>query len=76
MTSHIELVFTVLIQLLAATYVYGRLTERVARHAKRIDILENTSSNHEQRISRIEGIEMQCPLLRGEPIKEFIKRRE
>lgn len=46
----------IVINLLTAAFVYGRLTERVKEQSGKILHLEHTSDDHEKRISYAEGL--------------------
>jgi len=46
---------TLVIQAFVAIYVYGRLTERVNSHGKRLDKAEDKLDDHETRIGHLEG---------------------
>ena len=48
-------VITALIQIAAASYVYGKLTQQVADHGRRLTELEASNADHERRLSHIEG---------------------
>lgn len=51
-----ELIGTIVVQAVIAVFVYGRLTERVAGHGKRIETLEGTSNRHEGEIGELRGM--------------------
>ena len=50
-----EFVGTLVVQAIIAVYVYGRLTERVNSHGRRLKVVETKVDNHETRISHLEG---------------------
>lgn len=55
MEAIIAAVVTVVIQLLTAGYVYGKLTNEVSNHKSDIQELRLEVNDHETRISRLEG---------------------
>lgn len=46
---------TVLFNWALLSYYTGKMTERVANHARWLSDLEETQNNHEKRLSRVEG---------------------
>jgi hypothetical protein len=52
----IETIITILVNLLTAAFVYGRLTERVKSHGKKIEVLESSNIRHEGEIGELYGI--------------------
>lgn len=54
--NHLDTLIVVLLNILTAAFVYGRLTERVKSHDKQIDVLEKTTGRHEGEIGELYGI--------------------
>lgn len=54
-TAILVCVATIVVQLLVGAYVYGRLTEKVVGHEKRIGKLEDRAEDHGERIARLEA---------------------
>jgi hypothetical protein len=55
-TVLIEVGIGILVQLLVAVFVYGRLTERVRNHGDRIVVLEASDRRHEGEIGELYGV--------------------
>ena len=51
----LDLIVTIIIQLLTAAFVYGRLTERVKSHGTRITKTEDLATRHEGEIGELFG---------------------
>jgi hypothetical protein len=50
-----ETVITIIVQVLVAAFVYGRLTERVKGHGEKIKTLESDNKRHEGEIGELFG---------------------
>jgi hypothetical protein len=50
-----ETVITIIVQVLVAAFVYGRLTERVKGHGIKITTLESDAKRHEGEIGELFG---------------------
>jgi hypothetical protein len=52
---HPDTLITILVQILVAGFVYGRLTERVKGQGEKIVTLESDSKRHEREIGELFG---------------------